>query len=122
MRISDTRFGGEVVTSTGKVRQFDSVECLANYVAAGADSPPASIWVSDFEHPGHLIEAEHARFVQRGGPGSAMGDGLLAFAPDADIAILRARFGAEAKTWSEVRAAVRQKTRVSATGMEQGDA
>jgi copper chaperone NosL len=105
MRISDARYGGELVTHTGKVHQFDSIECLANYsVTPTAQRDARSTWVSDFDHPGRLVEASSARFIRRGGPGSPMGAGLLAVGPTTDVAALSTRFAATPMTWSEVRA------------------
>ncbi|MEO5817321.1 MAG: nitrous oxide reductase accessory protein NosL [Gemmatimonadaceae bacterium] len=105
MRITDARYGGEVVSHTGKVQQFDSIECLANYsVTPTVQRDARSTWVSDFDHPGHLVEASSARFIRRGGPGSPMGAGLLAVAPTTDVAALTRRFATTPLTWVEVRA------------------
>lgn len=50
MAISDTRYGGEVRTSTGRIVTFDAVECLASYVAAAGDSARfEGVWVADFD-------------------------------------------------------------------------
>jgi len=59
--------------------------------------------VSDYDHPGGLIDAGTARFVQRSGSTTAMGAGLLAFASEADSAALAARFQAQVLSWAEVR-------------------
>lgn len=77
MRITDQRFGGEFVSQTGKVQQFDSIECLANYTAA-ATSAPRSLWVIDFNHPGKLIPVSAARFIRRAGPSAGMGANFIA--------------------------------------------
>ncbi|MEP6999855.1 MAG: nitrous oxide reductase accessory protein NosL [bacterium] len=105
MRITDERYGGELVTHTGKVQQFDSIECLANYaVTPSAQRDARSLWVSDFDHPGHLMAATSARFIRRGGPGSPMGAGLLAVSATADVGALGKRFAATPMTWDDVRA------------------
>ena len=104
MRITDQRFGGELVSQTGKVHQFDSIECLANYTAASG-SAPRSLWVSDFDHPGTLLPVSGARFIRRAGPSAGMGAGLLAVSATADSTTLRTKFGAiTTMTWSDVRA------------------
>jgi copper chaperone NosL len=105
MRISDERYGGELVTHTGKVHQFDSIECLANFaVTPSATREARSLWVSDFEHPGHLMNVASARFIKRGGPGSPMGAGLLAVSARTDSASVAKRFAATPMTWDQVRA------------------
>ncbi|MEO8563412.1 MAG: nitrous oxide reductase accessory protein NosL [bacterium] len=104
MRITDQRFGGELVSQTGKVHQFDSIECLANYTAASS-SPPRSLWVSDFEHPGTLLPVSRARFIRRAGPSAGMGANLLAVAATTDTTALRAKFGeVTAMSWDDIRA------------------
>lgn len=109
MRISDDRYGGELVTQTGKVHEFDSIECLAHYsLTPTAERDVRSLWVSDFDHPGHLMLATTARFISRGGPGSPMGAGLLAIGPATDVAATVKRFGVAPMTWTEVRVRVEQ--------------
>jgi copper chaperone NosL len=104
MRITDQRFGGEFVSQTGKVRQFDSIECLANYTAAST-SAPRSVWVSDFEHPGTLLPVSGARFIRRTGPSAGMGANLIAVSVNTDSTARRAEFGVAAMlTWEELRA------------------
>ena len=103
MRITDQRFGGEFVSQTGKVQQFDSIECLANYTAASPSSP-RSLWVSDFDHPGTLIPARAARFVRRAGPSAGMGANLLAVSATQNATALRTRFGGDVMSWDDIRA------------------
>jgi copper chaperone NosL len=104
MRITDQRFGGEFVSQTGKAKQFDSIECLANYTAASS-SAPRSLWVSDFEHPGTLLPVSAAQFIRRAGPSAGMGANLIAVAATTDSTTLRATFGdATAMTWEQIRA------------------
>ncbi|MEO7996509.1 MAG: hypothetical protein ABI852_03635 [Gemmatimonadaceae bacterium] len=101
MRIVDNRFGGAAVTDKGKTRQFDSIACLANYVASMTSLQ--SVWVSDFDHPGTLLRADSARFVFRDGPTSEMGSDLIAVSNATGSADLDRRFKRASVTWSEVR-------------------
>lgn len=106
MTVSDTRFGGEVVTTKGRVHTFDSVECLASYVNALPDSTTsAGVWVADYESSA-MIPASRARFVRGGTLHSPMGRDLAAFAERHDPAALTARYGGEVVTWAQVRAEV----------------
>ena len=103
MRITDERYGGELVTRTGKVRQFDSIECLATYVATTPDAGAGGVaYVSDFERPGHLLPVARALFVQRRTGSSPMAAGLLAVSSTADSAAVEARFGGRTLTWQRV--------------------
>jgi copper chaperone NosL len=79
MQISDPRYGGELITRTGKAHKFDSIECLASFYAGLEDSATIrSLWVSDYRQPGTLIAAREALYIHHAGPGSPMGRGLLA--------------------------------------------
>ena len=78
MTISDARFGAELLSSTGKVYAFDSIECLASY-AASTTTAPRGLWVSDYAHPGTFLSVDSAEFRRLDGPaGSPMGKGLVA--------------------------------------------
>ena len=94
MVVSDSRFAAALLTSKGRTVVFDSAECLASYYAQeGADrrrGAVQSLWVSDYDHPGHLIPAGRARFLRLAGPGSPMGKGLVAFRSDADARLMAA--------------------------------
>lgn len=106
MTITDPRYAAELVTTTGKVHPFDSIECLAGYYAQLADRSSArALWVSDYAHPGHFLRADSARFVRVAGPGSPMGRGLRAYAASADVSALRAS-GGEPLDWAQVLALV----------------
>lgn len=111
MAISDPRFGAELVTRTGKVHTFDSIECLASYAAALRDSGAVrGMWVTDFRAPTRLIPATHAVFLRLQSVGSPMGRGLASVpSREAAVALLR-ETGASAKailSWSDVLRAAR---------------
>ena len=106
MRIDDPRFGGEIVTVHGRARQFDAIECTASYYRTLPRDAKATAWVIDFEHPGQLIPAATAHFLQTiGGEhvGTPMGRGIVAVAPTADVATLQRQLGAtRVMTWDDV--------------------
>lgn len=102
MQISDPRFGAEIVTKHGKPIKFDSIECLVSYykqsIAAG---DVASVWVSDFTHPGTLIDASTARFVDLGPGRAPMGRGWAAI-PNAAAAPALGVADTAVKWWSDL--------------------
>lgn len=111
MVVSDSRFAAALLTARGRTVVFDSAECLAGYYAQqrgdrGGDEAQ-SLWVSDYEHPGHLIPARRARFLRLAGPGSPMGKGLVAFRSDADAR--RMAEGSSTLGWDEVLALVERE-------------
>lgn len=99
MMISDQRFGGEVVLKTGRVQAFDAVECLSAYVAGAKSATIATVWVTDFDHPGTWIDASRAVFVVGASTGSPMGRSVVALAPGTTDSAATARFGGRVSAW-----------------------
>lgn len=116
MVVSDARFGAALITSKGRTVVFDSVECLASWYDLGRDERgrdgARSLWVSDYNHPGKLLDAKRARYVRVAGPASPMGKGLIAIASDADARLVPG--AGETSGWDVVVAMVRRE------GMERG--
>ena len=79
MTISDHRFGGEIVTPKGRVKKFDSVECLIDYVQRNADEQLAHIMVVDYSRPKELINAMEAQYLISKKIPSPMGGFLSAY-------------------------------------------
>lgn len=107
MLIDDKRFAAEIVTSTGKARKFDSIECMASYYRQeGAAGKIRGAWVSDFRRPGTLLPVDSAVFVRGGQVSSPMGMGLAATSGDDPAAAARALGAATPLRWSDVLALV----------------
>ena len=105
MLIGDGRFAAAIVTTHGRTLKFDSIECLvAYYRQAVAAHDVASVWVSDLRHPGTLIDAGTARFVDVGEGRAPMGanHGWAAVATARDAAALGFIDAATIKRWSDL--------------------
>lgn len=103
MQISDPRFGAELVTRRGRSLKFDSIECLLSfYKQANAAGDVASVWVSDFRHPGTLINAAGASFVDIGAGRAPMGRGWVAVVSAEDAATLGITDAQAVKRWSDL--------------------
>ncbi len=104
MVIMDERYGTELVTRTGRVHKFDSVECMAAFLRALEDTASVhSLWVTDYQTPGTLIPLDDAHFLHSSTLRSPMGANLTAFRRDAitEEALVNA-FGGRVLTWDEV--------------------
>ena len=105
MAVTDPRYGAQLVTRTGKVRTFDSIECLASYYlrASRGDGERPRAWVGDFTRPGTLVRVDSARFLRTAGPRSSpMGRGLLAVGSDASLQALQRELGGTTLGWTDV--------------------
>jgi copper chaperone NosL len=81
MTIMDERWGAELVTRTGKVYVFDSIECLASFYLEEqvAHEDVHSMWVTDFYDPPTMLTVEDAFFLHSRDLPSPMGMNLTAF-------------------------------------------
>jgi copper chaperone NosL len=111
MVIADERYGAELVTTTGRVFKFDSIECLAGYVLAMTDTSAIhSLWVTAFQAPGELMPIQDAFFLHSPTLRSPMGANLTAFRADAitpEAAVNS--FGGEVLDWPGVLALMRAR-------------
>jgi copper chaperone NosL len=105
MLIGDGRFAAAIVTVRGRTLKFDSIECLvAYYRQAAAAHDVASVWVTDVRHPGTLIDASTARFIDLGEGRTPMGStrGWAAVASARDAAALGFIDAGAIKRWNEL--------------------
>jgi copper chaperone NosL len=108
MTVSEPGFAARALFTTGKAHAFDSVECLAAWLAeSGRDADRLhSLWVQEFGGEERWLAAETAGFVQGGEVRSPMGAAITAH-PDAAAAREHAaRHGGEVLEWEALRARV----------------
>lgn len=109
MVIADRRFGAVLVTSTGKMFAFDSVDCLLEYLERNPANDDRGSWVVDASQPGTLIPAAGAVFVRQGALRPPMG-ATVAFA-SANAARETTGITAERFTWQDLGTGARSVAR-----------
>lgn len=104
MQLADRRFGGEAVTTTGKVYPFDDVGCLGTFVATGGipGEELYSLWVVDFLNADSLIAVADAVFLHSDSVKTPMQYGLAALRPGAAADSLAEVWNATRLDWSGV--------------------
>lgn len=108
MTIDDVRFGAMVITAKGRIQTFDSIECLASYVAAlSSGDQPRGVYVANHEHPSQWVDAAQATYLHQSQLRSPMGRELAAFPREADRAALVERYGGTPIAWNDVLTLVR---------------
>lgn len=101
MTISDRRFGAAAITSGGRTARFDSLECLASWLArAGEDF--RSLWGIDAAEPGTILPLSELRFHRVTDGSSPMGMGFIAVA----ATHASTPWDGPVLTWREIEAAV----------------
>ncbi|MHB1298105.1 MAG: nitrous oxide reductase accessory protein NosL [Gemmatimonadaceae bacterium] len=104
MEIADERFASQVVTRTGKTHLFDSVECLAGYLAGAEPGTVRSTWMKDAETEGggEWVSAESAGYLVDASLRAPMGR-VISFATPAAAAAAQVRLGGITASWQAVR-------------------
>lgn len=83
MTITDPKYGGELITSKGRVYKFDAAECMAAFYKShqSATIKFTRMAVTDFSHPGKMLDIKQAVLFQGDQINSPMGANIAAF-PD----------------------------------------
>lgn len=102
MQITDPKFGSELVTTKGKVFKFDSIECLASYINLDRNFEIENLWISDYNNPNNLIEAEKAFYLVSPKIDSPMSANLAGFKNENDRDIFFNEYGGDKMNWKEV--------------------
>ncbi|HEY6505866.1 MAG TPA: nitrous oxide reductase accessory protein NosL [Chitinophagaceae bacterium] len=81
MGITDTRFGGEIITKKGKVLKFDDLHCMISFLKMGgeAEKDIAKKVTLDFGKPNEFIDVQSATFVASPELKSPMGSNTAGF-------------------------------------------
>ena len=100
----DRHFGSELVTQKGRIYVFDSIECLAAFsLSSGIESSQVhSLWVTSFDTPAELIDAEAAFFLHSKSLRSPMGMNLSAYNTEPAAQEMQAKFDGEIIKWEQV--------------------
>ena len=102
MLISDQRFVAELVTKKGRVYKYDAIECMAQTVAEKGTDEYAYLMVTDYHHPGELINAEEAKYLISEDRPSPMGAFLSAYSTETKIENLKNELSEPALNWSQM--------------------
>ncbi len=107
MTIADARYASELITRTGKVHTFDSVECLAAFFLEQDPEEVASMWVTDFHAPSRMVAVEEAFFLRSKDLKSPMGMDLTAFGDGIEPTTVLNSFMGEILDWEGVLEVIR---------------
>lgn len=81
MKISDERYGAELITQKGKIYKFDDVYCMKSFVEEGIvkQNQIYSLWFVDFENKNNLISEEQSYLLFNSELKSPMGSNIAVF-------------------------------------------
>jgi copper chaperone NosL len=104
MTLVDNKFGAELVTRKGKVYKFDDMRCFLDYYNSGFEPADAyqHILVSDYDHPGQLIDGTNAFYVSSSEIRSPMDGQVAAFNSKSSMDSFKGQWKGIYLTWGEV--------------------
>jgi len=107
MKISDGRFGAELVTAKGRIYKFDDLKCMIDF-ADQHQGDIKSYYVGNFTGSNELTDATAAWYIRSEDFKSPMGGNTSAFKEKADAENEAATGGRTILQWSEITSNIRQ--------------
>lgn len=103
MTVVDKQHAAQLVTTKGKVFNFDASECMLNYLNEIDSETVGLLLVNNYDAPGELIDVNEATFLISEGIPSPMGEYLTAFGTLENAQKALAEHGGDLFTWDELR-------------------
>lgn len=109
MTVVSKTHAAEFVTKKGKSYMFDAAECLVWKLGKdNNESEMEYILVSDYAHPGNLIDAKSATFLITKKIKSPMGANLSAFKTSESAKKAQSIHGGQVYTWEELKVKIKR--------------
>lgn len=102
MTISDLRFAAQLQTQFGRLHSFDSVECLVRFAQANGLEEDSRFFAYGFLPPNERLAADKAFYLKSSGIPSPMGEGLSAYANEADANAQKQAHEGRIFTWKQL--------------------
>ncbi|MEZ4809005.1 MAG: nitrous oxide reductase accessory protein NosL [Allomuricauda sp.] len=103
MTIVDRQHAAQLVTTKGKVFNFDAIECMMNHLMEVDTSTMALYLVNDYDRPGELVDATTATYLISENIPSPMGAFLSAFSDRQTAQGVLDAQGGELLDWSALK-------------------
>ena len=102
MKISDGKFGAELITSKGRIYKFDDMHCMINYHKENLTTNIQSFYIHDFSQNNILIPAETAFYAKGGEINSPMRGNIIAVKTEEEANKVIEKYKANPTSWSEI--------------------
>lgn len=102
MSIVEQQYGTELITDKGKIRKFDAVECMVNFIHKNPELKYDHLVVNVFDKPGELLDVHSCVFLQSESLPSPMGANLTAFSTKEKALEMKQKVAGELYTWQEL--------------------
>mgnify|MGYP003607980446 FL=1 len=102
MKISDGKFGAELITNKGRIYKFDDMHCMISYHKENLTTNIQSFYIHDFSQNNILIPAETAFYVKGGEINSPMRGNIIAVKTEEEANKVIEKYKANPTSWSEI--------------------
>jgi copper chaperone NosL len=105
MMVSDSKFGGEIVTTKSKKYKFDDMHCLLAFIKSKTinESEIKDVYISDFSSDNHpLINVKTAMLLQSDLFKTPMNGDVAGFANETEMNKIKAAYNAKIVSWQEL--------------------
>jgi copper chaperone NosL len=104
MKISDNRFGAEIVTTKGKVYKFDDAHCIQAFIKSAAvpNGQLGTVYFTTFNPPHDLVKVNEVKFLQSPYFKSPMNGNIAAFSSEEQLAKVIPEFNGNRISWEEM--------------------
>ena len=113
MTVVDKQHAAQLVTTKGKVFNFDALECMINYLKEIEDQEIGLLLTNTYYQPKTLTEVQKCTFLISKGIPSPMGAYLTAFQTSEGAMSAMEEHGGELFTWDELRVRFQRKPEIS---------
>jgi copper chaperone NosL len=104
MKISDNRFGAEIVTTKSKIYKFDDAHCILSFVKSDnlLLKEIESFYFTNFNEPHQLIKVTQVHFLQSPSLKSPMNGNIAAFDSEEKLVSMLPKFNGNKTSWEEM--------------------
>lgn len=104
MKISDNRFGAEIVTTKNKAYKFDDAHCILSFVKSGKipQKEIAAVYFTNFNTPHELIKTSQVYLLQSANLKSPMNGNIAAFSSEESMVSMLPKFNGNKISWEEM--------------------
>lgn len=101
MKISDSKYGGEVITEKGRIYKFDDIGCMISYTNEN-ELKVHSFYVTDFVNNNTLVNVQDAHFLTGDFFLSPMRGNIAAFGTEEQASKIQKETNASPQVWSNI--------------------
>ncbi|NUN07908.1 MAG: nitrous oxide reductase accessory protein NosL [Ignavibacteriaceae bacterium] len=102
MKISDSRFASQLITSKGKVFKFDDHSCMVEFQKETETATDARLYVAGFDAKGEWLDVNEAFFAYGEEVRSPMRGNAAAFKSEREALEMASRVKGEVIKWAEL--------------------